>query len=118
MKCPRKECGYKTQVVFGGGMFNQQVMGHCRSCKKIVSLSWIRPDAPAEMLRDAKQTTKPKSLGEAWDCSTGAILTLYECPICKGPFAEIREPSQFTHCPSCNQKGFAVDESEPRMIVD
>jgi uncharacterized protein YbaR (Trm112 family) len=118
MKCSQKDCGHKTRVIFGGGMFFQQVMGHCRNCKKIVSLHWVRPDAPPEMLKDAKVTEKPKSLGEAWDCSTGAILTVYACPTCKGPFAEIKEPKQLTHCPSCNHPGFAVDESEPVMAVD
>jgi Zn finger protein HypA/HybF involved in hydrogenase expression len=118
MKCSHRACGYKTGVLFGGGMFFQQVMGHCRNCKQIVSLQWLRPDAPPEVLKDAKTTAKPKSMGEVWDSNTGAILTLYSCPTCKGPFAEIKDPKQLNHCPSCNQPGFGVDESEPVMIVD
>ncbi len=118
MKCSQTSCGFRSPVVFGGGMMVERIMGYCRGCKKFVDLCWGREGAPEELLKDAKLPPKPKPLGELWDAKTGAILNVYACPQCKGPFAEIRSPEQLTHCPDCNHDGFAVDESEPRMAID
>lgn len=118
MKCAKPSCGFKSMVVFGGGMMVGQLMGYCRSCKKFVSLTWARENAPPEMLKDLKLEPKPKSLGEVWDAKTGNMLKLYPCPACKGPFAEIRSPDQLKHCPACNAEGFAADGNEPRLMID
>ena len=61
---------------------------------------------------------RPKPLGEVWDAKTGTVLTLYACPHCKGPFAQIKSQRDLKHCPACNKPGFAVDKSKPMLAID
>ena len=113
-----KSCGYESLVIFGGGMLFEQATGYCRSCKKFVYLSWTRENIPAEMKDRIKVKPRPKPLGEVWDASTGKTLTIHACPKCNGPFLEIKRLDELKHCPSCNQPGFGIDESKPRMAID
>jgi uncharacterized protein YbaR (Trm112 family) len=111
-------CGYSTEVVFGGGMFFDQAVGYCRKCKRFVSVHWTRPGAANNMPPQMQVTPKPDPLGEVWDSATGHVLTVYACPHCKGPFAEIKKRDDLTHCPACNKGHFQVDPNAPVMAVD
>ncbi|MCE5277560.1 MAG: hypothetical protein ABFD92_14415 [Planctomycetaceae bacterium] len=114
----QKGCGHEAQVLFGGGMFFNQVGGYCRACKKFVYLSWTRDNIPADMKARIKVIPRPAPLGEVWDAQTGKIMTIHACPTCKGPFLEIRNPDELKHCPACNRPYFAIDKSKPELAVD
>jgi DNA-directed RNA polymerase subunit RPC12/RpoP len=114
---PVKGCGYEEMVIFGGGMMFHRIMGYCTSCKKFVGVTWTREGSPL-LKPDAKIVPPPKPLGVVWDSATGGKLTLYACPHCKGPFAEIKTVKDLTHCPKCNEASFKVDPSKPRLAVD
>lgn len=117
MKCRSKTCSYESQVTFGGGMAFEQLTGYCQKCKKFVYLQWTREGSP--MVRpDAKKVPPPTPLGEVWDASTGRMLTIYACPHCTGPFAEIKTKEELKYCPSCNKPGFEIDETKPRIAID
>jgi hypothetical protein len=111
-----KACGYESMVIFGGGMFSDQMTCYCRSCKKFVSLHWTRKGAPVPP--NMKVTPKPKPLGEVWNAATGEVLTVYGCPRCKGPVLEIKKREDLKHCPACNKPHFVVDKSKPELAVD
>lgn len=113
-----KPCGFKQEIVFGGGMFFDQVQGYCRSCKKFVAIAWTREGAPLPPEMAKNPVAKPKPLGEVWDGETGRVLTIYACPHCKGPFSKIDGPANLKYCPSCNQPGFGIDPDSPVMAVD
>lgn len=117
MKCKAKNCGYETEVRFGGGMTTEQLMGYCRPCKKFVTLYWTREGSPA-VDPNAKKIAPPKALGEIWDAQTGKVLKIYSCPHCSGPFAEIKSKDELKHCPACCNPGFAEDDTKPRMAID
>jgi hypothetical protein len=117
MKCKAKSCGFEAQVTFGGGMAYEQLTGYCRNCKKFVSLQWTREGSPV-LNATAKKTLPPKPLGEVWDAKTGRVLTLYACPHCKGPFAEIKNKDDLKRCPACDSPDFAADDTKPRMAID
>ncbi len=111
-------CGYDAHVTFGGGMFFDQIMGYCPKCKTFVYLSWTRANIPEEMKKTVKAKPRPEPLGEVWNAQTGKMQTIHACPACKGPFLEIKKPGELTHCPACNEPGFAVDPSKPVMAID
>jgi len=111
-----KACNYEATVVFGGGMFSDQMTCYCRHCKKFVYLHWTRQGAPVPA--NMKVTPQPKPLGEVWDASTGKVMTVYACPHCKGPVLEIKKREDLTHCPVCNRPHFVVDKSKPEMAID
>jgi len=113
-----KSCGYESSVIFGGGMFFDQIGGYCRACKKFVYLRWTRDRIPAEMKARIKVTPRPAPLGVVWDAQTGRALTIHACPACKGPFLEIKKPQDLKHCPACNKPHFAIDKSKPELAID
>lgn len=116
---PAKEsCGYSTEVMFGGGMFFEQLTGYCRACKKFVHLSWTRPGAVNNMPAGMEVKPKPKALGEVFDATTGHVLSVYACPHCAGPFAEIKSQKDLKHCPSCLKGEFGIDPNAPVMAID
>jgi Zn finger protein HypA/HybF involved in hydrogenase expression len=117
MKCKSKTCGYETEVTFGGGMAYGQLTGYCVKCKKFVTLNWTLEGSPA-LDPAAKKIPQPKPLGTVRDSQTGKTLTIYACPHCAGPFAEIKSKDDLKHCPSCNKPEFAVDETKPRLAID
>jgi len=117
MKCKSKSCGYESEVRFGGGMVSGQLTGYCVKCKKFVYLHWTLEGSPA-LDPKAKKTPQPKPLGTVWDSQNGQSLTIYACPHCAGPFAEIKSKADLKHCPSCNKPDFAVDETKPLMAID
>lgn len=112
-----KGCGYEQMVTFGGGMMFQRVMGYCTTCEKFVSVTWTREGSPMLSPGD-KVVPPPKPLGKIWDAKTGRKLTLYACPHCKGPFAEIKSVKDLKHCPKCNGAHFNIDKTKPRLAVD
>lgn len=112
-----KGCGYEQMVTFGGGMMFDKLTGYCTTCEKFVALTWTREGSPL-LKEDAKIVPPPKPLGKVWDSSTGRTLTLYACPHCKGPFAEIKSVKELKHCPKCNGGHFEIDKSKPRMAID
>lgn len=111
IKCRAKNCGYETNVTLGPLRAAEHVTGYCRNCKKFVELSW---------LRTTKQPTKP--IGQVWDSKTGRILTIYACPDCKGPFAEIKSvgegKDELKYCPACGAPDFGADITRPSRAVD
>lgn len=117
MKCAAQKCGYETRLTFGGGMMFDQLTGYCKSCKKFVYLSWTREGGP-QMNGAQEPKPRPEPLGQVWDSRTGNTLTLYACPHCKGPFAEIKTKKDLVCCPVCGQEGFDHDASKPRMAID
>lgn len=117
MKCKVKNCGYQTELTFGGGMTTEQLTGYCKKCKKFVSLQWTREGSPTVDPK-AAIIAPPKALGEIWDAQTGKVLKIYTCPHCTGPFAEIKNKDELKHCPACYTPGFAEDDSKPRMAID
>lgn len=117
MKCQSKPCGYESEVAFGGGMAFEQLTGYCRKCKKFIYLAWTSEGSPA-LDPKAKIVPQPKALGEIWDAQTGKILTIYACPHCHGPFAEIKTKDDLKHCPACGKPDFAVDDTKPRTAID
>ena len=117
MKCRAKTCGYESEVTFGGGMAFEQLTGYCRNCRKFVYLSWTREGSPV-LDPKAEKVPHPKPLGEVWDALAGRAITIYVCPHCKGPFAEIKSRDDLKHCPACGKLDFAADDSKPRMAVD
>lgn len=117
MKCRSKTCGYESEVIFGGGMAFQQLTGYCQACKKFVYLSWTLEGSPMVNPK-AEKIPHPKALGEVLDVRTGLTLTIYACPHCKGPFAEIKAREDLRHCPVCRKPEFAVDETKPMMAID
>lgn len=117
MKCQSKTCGYESQVKFGGGMAFQQLTGYCRTCKKFVYLAWTMEDSPVVDPK-AEKVPPPKPFGEIVDVRTGLVLTIYTCPHCKGPFAEIKSKEDLKHCPACCKPGFGIDDTKPRIAID
>lgn len=122
MKCggegaDAKGCGYEEMVTFGGGMAFMALTGYCPACEKFVHLHWTRKGSPLVKPGD-KVTPPPKPLGKVWDAATGRTLTIYACPHCKGPFAEIKSIKELTHCPKCNGGHFKIDKSKPRLAID
>jgi uncharacterized protein YbaR (Trm112 family) len=117
MKCKAKTCGYETTVTFGGGMAFSQLTGYCVKCKKFVSLQWTLEGSPL-LDPNAKKIPQPKPLGEIWDSQSGRKLTIFACPHCTGPFAEIKKQEELKHCPSCNKPEFGIDETKPMMAID
>lgn len=98
-------------------MAYEQLTGYCLKCKKFVYHQWTREGSPVVDPK-AKKVPAPKPLGEVWDASTGKVITIYACPHCSGPFAQIKTKAELKHCPACNKPGFAVDETKPRMAID
>ena len=117
MKCKSKTCGYESDVTFGGGMAYGQLTGYCVKCKKFVNLHWTLEDRPA-LGPNAKKVPQPKPLGEVWDSQTGRKLSIFACPHCSGPFAEIKSNEELKSCPSCNKPDFGVDETKPIIAID
>lgn len=117
MKCQSKTCGYESEVTFGGGMAFEQLTGYCQTCKQFVYLTWTREGSPV-VNPEAKKVPAPKPIGEVWDASTGRVLTIYACPHCTGPFAQIKTKNELKHCPICNNPGFEVDATKPRLAID
>ena len=99
-------------------MLVNQIGGYCRACKKFVYLHWTRDGLPASLKARVKATPRPVPLGEVWDASTGKVLTIHACPICKGPFLEVKKPEELKHCPACNKPHFAIDKSKPELAID
>ncbi|MDT8390457.1 MAG: hypothetical protein RRC34_08125 [Lentisphaeria bacterium] len=114
---PVKGCGYEEMVIFGGGMMFERVMGYCPTCEKFVGVTWTREGSPL-LNPEAKVTPPPKPLGKIWDAKTGRKLTIYACPHCQGPFAEIKNVKELTHCPKCGGAHFTVDKTKPREAID
>jgi len=117
MKCDRQECGYESLVIFGGGMKFEQASGYCQHCRDFVYLRWTRKESPL-VAPDAKFLPPPKSIGEVWDSRSGNSLTLYPCPRCRKPFAEIKDQEDLKHCPVCKEGTFKVDGTKPRLDID
>jgi hypothetical protein len=116
-KCANKDCGFKTTVVFGGGMMFEQATGWCHTCGKLRAVQWTRPGAP-RLDPNAKAVPKPQPLAEVWNPASGAVHKIYKCPGCGGGFMEIRKPAELSHCPKCSKPGFKVDPDAPRLAVD
>ncbi len=117
MKCESKTCGFEAGVMFGGGMAFQQLTGYCQSCEKFVYLQWTRKGSPL-VDPNAEIVEPPEPLGKILDLRTGSTLTIFACPDCKGPFAEIKSLEDLKHCPACNKPEFAIDESKPTIVFD
>lgn len=117
MKCRSPKCGHETDVIFGGGMAFEQLTGYCLKCKKFVYIHWTREGSPVVDPK-AKKVAAPTPLGEVLDARTGRSLTIYACPDCEGPFAEIKGPKDLTHCPVCRGPEFTIDESKPMIAID
>ena len=117
MKCSSPQCGYDSQVTFGGGMAFEQLTGYCRTCKKFVYLQWTREGSPVVDAKSEK-VPPPKALGEVVDVRTGGVLNIYACPHCKSPFAEIKSKEDLKHCPACCKPGFGIDDTKPAIAVD
>ena len=115
---PVKPCGFETQASFGGGMMFEQITGYCRSCTKLVYLSWTRENLPEHLRNVVEFRPRPKPLGEIWDSKTGEVRTVWACPDCKAPFIEIKSAKDIKHCPRCNRPGFGVDKTKPVMMFD
>jgi len=116
-KCENKGCGFKTTVIFGGGMLFEQATGWCQKCGKFQAVQWTRPGAP-RLDPNAKAVPQPTPLAEVWNPASGEVCRVYKCPGCGGGFMEIRKPAELTHCPKCNKPGFKVDPDAPRLAVD
>lgn len=112
-----KECGYEAMVTFGGGMMFHGLTFYCRKCGHFGQLHWTAVGSPLVDPK-AKVIPKPEPLGEIWDAATGRVLTIYACPQCQGPAAEIKSVKDLTHCPKCGGGHFRVDPGKPRMAID
>jgi len=115
MKCRKESCGMTTNLALGPTMMCGRVTGYCVPCKKFVTVMWKERDMRTD---ETGIEPAPKPLGKVWDSKTGNTLTVYACPHCKGPFSEIKKHADVTHCPSCNDPGFAVDPNAPVMAID
>jgi hypothetical protein len=115
MKCRAKACGYQKRLTLGPTMMSGRITGYCKACSDFVAVSWKTRDMRTG---ETNIEPKPEALGQVWDCQTGSTLTIYPCPKCKGPFAEIKKHKDVTHCPSCNDPGFGIDKDAPVMAVD
>ncbi len=117
MKCDRRECGYESLVIFGGGMMFEQATGYCQHCQDFVYLRWTRKESPL-VAPDIKLVPPPTPIGEVWDSRSGHSLTLYPCPRCQKPFAEIKAQEDLKHCPACKEGTFKPDTTKPRLAID
>lgn len=114
VKCTSEKCGFDRLVVFGGGKRFEQLTGYCDHCQEFVSLAWTREDSAFSITDDQKKV-RPTPIAKIWDSRTGNHLTLYPCPKCTKPFAEIQKQEDLKYCPKCNKAepkrelGVAVD---------
>lgn len=116
----RPMCDFESEVVFGGGMFFEQVTAYCVACEQFVYISWTRENLPEEMTANGniKIVPKPKPRGRVWDARTGQFSTIHACPKCKGAVAQISTQADLVHCPKCNRAGFEPDKSKPMIAID
>ena len=97
--CQNEKCGFKGQVMFGGGFFVREVRpAYCAECGKFVNLSWPREDKNFE-----KQKPAPTLLGRMWIPSTGKTVEIYACPHCGKPVIPLKSPRELTRCPKCGE---------------
>lgn len=104
VKCASKKCGFDGMVTFGGGMSFEQLTGYCDHCQEFVYLNWTAENPVIEP-PNGKKKERPKPLAKVWDSRTGNHLTLYPCPKCTKPFAEIQKQEDLKYCPKCNTEG-------------
>jgi hypothetical protein len=114
VKCNSEKCGFDRLVVFGGGKRFEQLTGYCDHCQEFVSLAWTREDSAFSITDDQKKV-RPTPIAKIWDSRTGNHLTLYPCPKCTKPFAEIQKQEDLKYCPKCNK---AEPKKELGLAVD
>ena len=104
-KCSTRTCGFEGTLDVGGWMRGSEVSGYCTTCKKFVQITWGQKDP------------KPEPHGSIWIPGESAQRKLYQCPDCKGLFAELgptswvgltQEPS---YCPKCTHRTFTVQQT-------
>lgn len=115
LNCPEEACEYEGMVTFGGGRMFEQKTAYCCACKKFVYLRWSRGGRPGF---DGKVKLKPEPLGQVWDSATGRVLTLYACPECQAPAAEIPTRKDLKVCPQCNKGHFDLENARPAVAID
>jgi Zn finger protein HypA/HybF involved in hydrogenase expression len=116
-KCRRESCSFAPEVMFGGTMLSERVMGWCQQCKAFQGISWTRENSP--LLEPGEAVVPPpQPVAEVWVASLGQVRRVYRCPDCDGSFLEIRGPEELTHCPKCGDARFAVDPDAPHIAVD
>lgn len=110
LKCQNPSCNYQDSLNMGGGFIFEEISGYCEHCQKFVSVQWRRSQAgesrdlplpPSDLA-----TSAPTSLGTAQSPITGETAATYPCPICGGPFTEIKSIPEdgMLKCPQCGQK--------------
>ena len=116
-KCQNKECGFNSDVLFGGGMMFERTMGWCHKCQAFKAVTWTRPGSPL-VGPETKIVPEPKPLAEVWVSAIGQTRKVYKCPTCDGAFLEIRTAEELCCCPKCSKPGFKIDPDAPVMAVD
>ena len=111
--CLNKDCGYKTNVSFGGGFVFDQITGYCVQCSQFVYLRWHRKGAPE--VADNLPADPPTPVARIWNPSTGETISLYACPKCAKPFLPIEDETRLTHCPRCGKDKI---EKDGRLAYD
>lgn len=90
--CENKDCGFTSNVSFGGGKAFDQITGFCIPCEKFVYISWQR------------NAEEPAPAAKIWDAGSGAIISLYPCPNCGNLFMPIADIQTLKYCPICRQE--------------
>ncbi len=89
------ECDHTDEFIHRGVRRIGMIHGACGTCRKIVNLSWRRPDGDEE----------PKPIASVWDPMRNRTLLIFNCPHCDGQFMMIHNVKEdLKHCPKC-QKG-------------
>ncbi len=92
--CETEDCDFRARLGIGGGFFFTEVVGYCKVCGGMTTLSWSQ-DKPEK---------RRKPVAEFWDPVTGTTRRLYQCPWCGKPFVCLERIEEFRFCPKCGKE--------------
>lgn len=90
--CKNEDCGFKSEVSFGGGKAFSKITGFCVPCDKFVYITWKR------------NKKEPEPVNYVCDAGSGKTIPLYSCPLCGKPFMPIMDIQELKYCPHCGKE--------------
>jgi ribosomal protein L37AE/L43A len=91
VKCSDEKCGFASSIGIGGGMKFEQASGFCKTCDKMVSVTWKRGEK------------KQPVVLSFWDALAGKVRKVFRCPKCEAPFVSVDQIAELKHCPKCGK---------------